>query len=620
VSGLPVASGQVVRAYVRGVGGRHRRELAVTVALHALTAGCGLTVPWLLGGLVEDVTQGRNTVTTVVSLILIFLIIQSGLLRLSRYASARLGEKVLAELREQFVGDVLGLPLASVEEADSGDLVTRTTRDVDLLSTTVRYAIPESLIGMSTIVIALGALVLLGPLLAFPCLVAVPVLWAVTRWYLARAREGYLRQAASYSHLTEGLTETVRGARTVEALRLARRRSRRVDDDIARSYAAERYTLGLRTVFLPIVDTAYVLPVVSTVVIGGLLYLHGLVSLAAVTAATLYVQQLLGPVDTLLFWTNELQLGGASLARLLGASQPGGASLARLLGASQPGGASLARLLGASQPAPEARVGRAEAAVDVSVAAPTPANEQPSLVVSGVRFAYRPGQDVLHDVNLEVRPGERLAIVGPSGAGKSTLGRLLAGIYVPRTGAVTIDGVALVDLPLEHLRRQVALVTQEHHVFHGTLRENLLLAKPDATNEVIDSLRAVDAWEWAKELGLEARVGSGGLALSAAQAQQLALARLILADPRTLILDEATSLLNPRAARHLERSLAAVLAGRTVIAIAHRMHTARDADRIAVLEDGHIVELGTHDELVDRGGVYAALWESWHGRSTLRLQ
>jgi ABC-type multidrug transport system fused ATPase/permease subunit len=283
--------------------------------------------------------------------------------------------------------------------------------------------------------------------------------------------------------------------------------------------------------------------------------------------------QLADPVDRLISWLDEIQVGAASLARLVGI---------------------------ATVPSDRVATGDEPAGVGLSA--------------RDVRFAYVEGRDVLHGIDLDLAPGERVAVVGPSGAGKSTLGRLLSGIHPPRTGAVEVGGVRLVDLPLESLRREVALVTQEQHVFVGTLAENLRLARPEAAREdLVGALAAVDALEWVEALpaGIETVVGAGGESLSPAQTQQLALARLVLADPHTLVLDEATSLLDPRAARHLERSLASVLTGRTVVAIAHRLHTAHDADRVAVVEDGLLHELGTHDELLERDGAYAALWASW---------
>lgn len=575
---LPVAPAARVRQYAWRLAHRQRGALARVTALHALAAAAGLVAPWLIGDLVGQVEQGTGELTTVdiiAAAIASFLVLQAVLVRYANLASARLGERALAEIREEFVTRSLALPLSTVERAGTGDLLTRSSRDVNTLRDAVRYAAPEILIGAVTIVLTAVALVLVSPLLGVLALAGAPVLVAGTRWYLRRAPAGYLRENASYADINESLAATVDGAATVEALRLGPRRQARADADCARSYAAERYTLFLRTVWYPLLELGFLLPIVATLGLGGWFYLSGWVTLAQVTSATLYVQQLQHPLNRVLEWLDHLQVGAAGLARVLGV---------------------------------------AEVPPDRTASDRRPDGED--LTASRVRYAYRPGHDVLHDVSLALRPGERLAVVGPSGAGKSTLGRLLAGIEPPRTGEVAVGRVPLVELPLDDLRGQVALLTQEHHVFAGTIRQNVALARPDADDQAVRAaLAAVDADGWVAALpdGLDTLVGAGGQALSPGQAQQLALARLVLADPHTLVLDEATSLLDPRAARHLERSLAAVLRGRTVVAIAHRLHTAHDADRVAVVADGRIAELGSHAELVAAGGEYAALWRSWHG-------
>jgi ABC-type multidrug transport system fused ATPase/permease subunit len=572
---LPVADVAAVRAYARRLLQKYPRRIAATVTLYVAAALSGLAGPRLLGILVDDVPEGTTlgTDNRIVALLACFLLLQTVLTRWSRWLSLVLAEQVFAELREDFLERVVDLPLSTVESAGSGDLLTRMTADVDSLARTVRDAVPEVTVALLTTALTVGAALLAGPQVAVAALIVVPPLWLSSRWYLKRAPQGYLRERATYSRMTGGLTETAVGARTIEALGLQEQRIARGDDDLRTAYDAERYTLRLRCFWFPVVDVSFVLPVVAVLAAGGWLAANGHATLGQVTAVTLYVQQLLDPLDRLLGWLDELQVGASSMARLVGVAA-----------------------------VPDDREATAREPVDNRLAA------------EDVRFAYLPGRDVLHGLDLDVRPGERLAVVGPSGAGKSTISRLLAGIHGPRTGRVELGGVALLELPLERLRREVALVTQEHHIFVGTLADNLRLASSTATDVDLEAaLDAVDALAWARALpeGLATRVGSGGHHLTPAQAQQVALARLVLADPHTLVLDEATALLDPRAARHLERSLAAVLEDRTVVAVAHRLHTAYDADRVAVVEDGLVTELGSHDELMAAGGSYAALWESW---------
>ncbi|WP_328375318.1 ABC transporter ATP-binding protein/permease [Streptomyces sp. NBC_00440] len=574
---LPVAGKREVRLAAGRLVRADARAFTAVIALNALAAGAGLAGPWLLGRIIDRVSAGGGvgTVDRLAPAILLFAVAELLLTRFARYLAHRFGERTSARVREQFTDRALALPAAVVEGAGTGDLSVRGTSDVATVGSTLRDAAPDVLIAVVQVLFILGAVFAVNPLLGC-CAVAglSGIRWAA-RWYLRRARPAYLAEGAAYSQLTEVLTSTASGARTVEALGLELRRIAACDEAVDAWRRTRLRTLRLRSVLFPAVDVSYVLPVAGVLLLGGVLNDRGVVSLGAVVAAALYLRRLSAPLDTVLQWMEQLQSSGAAFARVEGLAQ-------------------------APAPVPPAAPG-------------VPAGDR--IEVTGVHYAYPGGGDVLHGVDLTVRPGERLAVVGPSGAGKSTLGRLLAGIDAPRTGAVTVGGVPLADQPPGQLRRQVVLVTQEHHVFLGTVRDNLLIAAPGATDtELTGALNAVGAdWVAALPDGLATELGAGGRLLDGAQAQQLALARVVLTDPHTLILDEATALLDPATARHTERALAAVLEGRTVIAVAHRLHTAHDADRVAVMADGRLAELGTHDELVAAGGAYAALWNTWHG-------
>ncbi|MEO6512789.1 MAG: ABC transporter ATP-binding protein [Nocardioides sp.] len=573
--GWPVADNQAVLHFLRALLHDRRRVFVLLVVLNGFAAAAGLVVPRLLGTLINKTVAGdaASSLNTLAVLVVCVVCAQALLTFWAQRTSTIFGQDLLSSAREYIVRTILQLPLGRVESASSGDLVTRVTRDVGTMSRSVQFGVPMSIISGLTVFLSIIAMLLNSLVLAVPSLLVIALAYPQVRKYLRKAPKGYINEGATYSRINSTLTETVEGARTVEALGLADRRVHAGDDDMDVSAQAERYTMTLRNLLFAVIDVAFNLPRVVTLLVGAWGYHEGWVSLGQITAAVLYVEALSGPLDRLVGEVDRLQVGAASTSRLLGIAQ-----------------------------VPPDRV------------AGTDLPDGPELVGEDLRFAYREGHDVLHGVDLTLRTGERLAIVGPSGSGKSTLGRLLSGINGPRTGSVTVGGVELVELPLETLRTEVALVTQEHHVFKGTVRDNIILAREDSDDEAVwDALRAVGSDDWVERFptGLDTQIGSGNTQLTPAQAQQIALARLIIADPHTLVLDEATSLIDPRTARTLEGSMNALLASRTVVAIAHRLHTAHDADRIAVVIDGRIVELGSHHELVAHGGEYAALWRAW---------
>ena len=571
---LPIASAETVNKEMWELLWQHRFGFLAVALLQLLTTSAALVPPRAFGNLLDDLKKNASEVNVqqTVIIVIIALILQSTFVYFTKVRASILGEFVLSALRERFVSRVIELPPHVVERAGSGELLTRTTTDIDHITWAVRDAVPVITVCLVSIAGISTAIAFTAPNFLAAVFIGIPFVFSATRWYLRRSSQAYRVETSSWAIANSVLVETAESGRTIDALRLGGARVARTEASISRWIEWERYTLRLRSRWFPVVELNYILPVSSALLMGAYFYQRGDMTIAQITSGILYAQMLAGPIEAMLWWIDELQTGKASLSRLLGIQEID----------------------------------------DREIKEGTPDGRE--IMGDEVRYGYRTGRDVLKGLSFMIEPGTKIAIVGPSGAGKSTLGRLLAGVQPPNSGAITVGGAQIGYMPIEDARTHVALVTQEHHVFVGTLRENLLLAKESASDdEIWSALNAVDASSWAGELpeGLETKVGSGGHRLLPAQAQQLALARLVLADPHTLILDEATSLLDQQAARHLESSLGAVLQGRTVIAIAHRLQSAHDADLIAVIDDGRISEWGSHNQLIAANGAYAHLWRSW---------
>ncbi|MGN9817928.1 ABC transporter ATP-binding protein [Streptomyces sp. SD11] len=587
---LPTATQARTRAAVRELVRPHCRLALAGFAMMVVATAVGLLVQPLLGRIVDLVADRRppGSITQPVVLLVLVALAQGATTVLGLSLVARLGETVLAQLRERFVEKALRLPLEQVEKAGAGDLTARVTRDVSVVGEAVRSALPELARSLLAIVLTLAAMAALDWRFFLAALIAVPVQASTARWYVRNAVPLYAEQRIATGSQQQQLLDTIAGAGTVRAFRLEEEHTARVTQ---RSSAAVELTLrGVRLVlnFYNRLHVAEYAGLAAVLVTGFLLVRGGSVSIGTATAAALYFHSLFTPVNQALVLLDDAQSATAALARLVGvADQP------------SPTQPSLFKTPLAEPTASEP-----------SASGPSAAHG--TVTVTGIDHAYEPGRPVLHGVDLTLRAGERVALVGVSGAGKTTLAKLIAGVHRPTSGSVhvtTDDGAPREGLP-------VALVTQETHVFAGPLADDLRLARAGATDdELRTALAAVDALDWAGALpdGLDTVVGDGGHRLTSAQVQQLALARLVLADPPVAVLDEATAEAGSTGARLLEQAADRAVEGRTALIVAHRLTQAATADRIVVMDGGRIVENGTHDELCAAAGPYASLWAAWSG-------
>lgn len=569
---LGLASGREALRWTASVLRARRRRFLTTTALFLAASAAGLVGPQLLGAIVDEVAGGSPSTARIDVLAAVFLgalLVTAWLRRAARWRAGVLGEDLLAANRTQLVDRALALPLGQVEAVGTGALLSRATTDLDRVDSALRQGLPEIVTAAVTVVLTVVAMIVTSPLLALALLVGVPTVVLPTRWLWRRLPDAQRRMLDAWALLASRAHESAVGARTLDAL--GRIEPRRRGDHAALDGGVDRER-DLRTLYVrwtPWLEISHVLPLAAVLLLGGWAYAEGLVPLGTVTTMVLYTQAIATPLDTALWWVEDLMVAATALRRVLGVRVP-------------------------ERPPSD----------------PVPPRTGAGLEVEGVAFAYRAGHPVLRGVDLRVPRGERWALVGGSGAGKSTLARLVAGIARPDAGSVRVGGREVGSLDDDTLRSEVLLLTQEHHVFTGTVRDNLLLPTGSFTDDdLLAALSVVDLAGWVADLpeGLDTMVGAGARTVPAPVAQRLALARLVLADPDTVVLDEATSLLDTASAQRTERALARVLAGRTVVAIAHRLHTAAAADRVVVMADGRIVEQGPPADLLAAGGEYARL-------------
>ena len=562
-----------------------RRPIMFAVALIAGQTMCQLAGPALVQHGIDDGLRNNDPASLNLCAALYLGAAFIGLLlgRFAIRAVARVGESFLRELRVRVFQHLLSLGLDFFERERTGRLVSRLTSDVEAMQELVQTGLTMFVQNILVFIGAIFAIFVTSWQLALCTLVVVPPVYVASRWFRRESNRAYLEVRERIGTNLATLQEGLAGVRVVQAFGRERAFTRRFSETNEAQFDANLETARIATRYFPLVEYAGVAGIAIIIGMGGFLVDRKIIEIGVVASFVLYLNYLFEPVQQLSQLFNVLQSAGAALHKLFD-------------------------LLDTA-----ASIKERPGAVDL------PSNG--AIEVDDISFAYGVGPEVLHDVSLRVASGERIALVGPTGAGKSTLAKLLVRFYDPSSGSVTFGGVDLRDATLSSLRKRIVVVPQEGYLFAGTIRENVRVGRPEASDAEIEAaLEALGIRERFVQLpeGLDTEVRERGSRLSAGERQLVSLARAALADPAVLVLDEATSNLDPGTERAVEHALEALTTNRTVVVIAHRLSTAARADRIAVIDQGRLQEIGTHDELLHGEGRYASLWASWSAEQSAR--
>lgn len=573
---LPIATPRETRKAMWCLLAQRPGRLTLTILVLLAASCCGLAAPALLGVMVNIAASGGDVLSLL--WLALGLLAAGGLGALlgivGQNLLARICEEALAGLREEVFAAAVRKPLAQLEKAGIGDVVARVSGDVEAVSEAISGVLPAFTSAAFTIGVTLLGLGVIDWRFAVAVLVAAPLQVFTLRWFLKRTAPIYRTVRITEASRTEQIIETVHGSPSVVALGLG---SRHADLVAAASHENIGHSLrgvGYLTRFYNRLNLAELIGLSAVLVVGFWLHAEGAVTIGAATAAALYFYRLFDPIGLVLGQFDELQKAAAGLGRMFGLTM---------------------------------------SAAPVTAQAPVTGSDA-GIVLDDVTFAYPGQRPALTRVSLTVGSGERVAIVGTSGAGKTTLAKIIMGLERPGSGTAWVGGLDSAAAAPADLHQRIGMVSQEVHVFSGTLAEDLRLAKPGASaEELTRALHAVGAaWVETLDDGLETSVGAGGHQLTPEQAQQLALTRLMLKDPPIAVLDEATAEAGTGSATMLDQAAEAALAGRTSVVIAHRLSQAASADTVVVMEHGRIVESGSHQELLANGDRYAHLWEAWN--------